>query len=431
MPGAVPSISVPAPEEDRPPSDLSPWEAALHFFEDGASRIQLELDYSDLLRRPWRELHVAVPIRRDDGSLEVLAGFRVQHNGARGPYTGGVRFHPKADLDEVRALASRMTWKTAVMNLPFGGAKGGEQCDPRTMSEGELRQVTRAYTQNIAHLLGVSRDIPAPDLGTNSQTMAWMMDAYGARHGYSPGIVTGKPPALGGSEGRTEATGLGVALVTRDTVNAMGRSVEGLRVAIQGFGNVGANAARCLDAMGAKVVAVSDIKGGVHRPDGLDFAALQAHFTATGSFNDLAGAQPCNGSAVLHVECDVLIPAAIDGVINHETVEGIQAPLIVEGANGPVTPYADHELSKRGVVVVPDIVANAGGVTVSYFEWAQNVQRYQWELARVEEELERLLCSAYRDVMARSATDGVTLRSAAFMIGIERVAEATRLRGFV
>ncbi len=428
---ALPSISVPPVGAERPQGGLSPWQAALHFFEDGARRIQLDTGRAELLRRPWRELHVSVPIRRDNGTLEVLAGFRVQHNGARGPYKGGVRFHPMADLDEVRALAALMTWKTALLELPFGGAKGGVQCDPETMSENELRQTTRTYTQNIAHLLGVNRDIPAPDLGTNAQTMAWMMDAYGARYGYSPGIVTGKPPALGGSEGRAEATGLGVALITRDTVQAMGRGVEGLRVAIQGYGDVGANAARYLDALGAKIVAVSDVHGGVHDPDGLDFATLQAHYEQNGSVAAMPGTQDCGGNALLYVECDVLIPAALNGVINRKTVDGVQAPLIVEAANGPVTPYADHELTKRGVVIVPDIITNAGGVTVSYFEWTQNVQGYHWERRRVVEELERMLCDAYRDLLERAATDGVTLRAAAFMIGIERVAEAIRLRGFL
>lgn len=428
---ALPSISLPSIDGERPPADLSPWQATLHFFEDGARRIQLDTGCAQLLRRPWRELHVSVPIRRDNGTLEVLAGFRVQHNGARGPYKGGVRFHPKADLDEVRSLAALMTWKTAVLDLPFGGAKGGVQCDATTMSENELRQITRTYTQNIAHLLGVNRDIPAPDLGTNAQTMAWMMDAYGARYGYTPGIVTGKPPALGGSEGRAEATGLGVALITRDTVQAMGREVEGLRVAIQGYGDVGANAARYLDALGAKIVAVSDVHGGVHDPDGLDFATLQTHYERTDSVVAMPGTQDCRGDALLHVECDVLIPAAINGVINRETVDGVQAPLIVEGANGPVTPYADYELTKRGVVIVPDIITNAGGVTVSYFEWTQNVQGYHWERRRVVEELERMLCGAYRDLLVRAATDGVTLRAAAFMTGIERVAEAIRLRGFL
>ncbi len=428
---ALPSISLPPVDGERPQGGLSPWQAALHFFEDGARRIQLDTGCAQLLRRPWRELHVSVPIRRDNGTLEVLAGFRVQHNGARGPYKGGVRFHPKADLDEVRSLAALMTWKTAVLDLPFGGAKGGVQCDATTMSENELRQITRTYTQNIAHLLGVNRDIPAPDLGTNAQTMAWMMDAYGARYGYTPGIVTGKPPELGGSEGRAEATGFGVALITRDTVQAMGRGLERLRVAIQGYGDVGANAARYLDALGATIVAVSDVHGGVHDPDGLDFATLQAHYEQTGSVAAMPGTQDCGGDALLHVECDVLIPAAINGVINRKTVDGVQAPLIVEGANGPVTPYADYELTKRGVVIVPDVIANGGGVTVSYFEWVQNVQGYDWEQKRVAEELERVLCSAYRDLLVRAATDGVTLRAAAFMTGIERVAEAIRLRGFL
>ena len=360
----------PAPrseEEGAPPLRLSPWEAVTYFFEKAAARVGIDGEVVELLRRPYRELHVEVPVRMDDGHLEVFSGYRVQHSGARGPYKEGVRFHPEADLEEVRALASLMTWKNAVVEIPFGGAKGGVQCDPATLSKKEKRQVTRTYTRNIAHLLGVQRDIPAPDMGTDAQTMAWMMDAYSAIHGYTPGIVTGKPLTLGGSRGRREATGRGLSLVTRDALAALGMQPEGARVAIQGYGNVGAFAARFLQEMGCKIVAVADVWGGVHRPDGIDCRRLDAQVEESGSVMDLAGTWEIGRDEVLTYECDILVPAALGGVIHADNWEQVQARLVVEGANGPVTPYADHHLGERGVTVVPDLVDNAGGVIVSYF----------------------------------------------------------------
>ena len=416
---------------EAPPRDLSPWEATNYLFEDAAGRLGMDPEIVMLLRRPYRELHVEVPVRMDDGHLEVLSGYWVQHSAARGPYKGGVRFHPDVDLDEVRALASLMTWKTALVNVPFGGAKGGVTCNPATLSKKEKREITRTYTRNIAHLLGVNRDIPAPDMGTDGQTMAWMMDAYGSINGYTPGIVTGKPLNMGGSAGRTEATGRGVAIITGLSLAAAGLPEEGARVAIQGFGNVGAYAARFLSEMGCTIVAVSDVEGAVQRPDGLDVALLQQHVAEQGTVKGLAGAWELPRDEVLYVDCDVLVPAALGGVIDADNWERVTAKLIVEGANHPVTPYADHSLAERGTVIVPDILANAGGVMVSYFEWAQNIQQYRWTEAHVNQELESLLGEAFKDVEQLASEEGVSFRTAAFMTGAERVADAIEVRGFV
>ena len=410
---------------------MSHWEAATYFFLDAADRIGLDPGIVALLRRPYRELSVEVPVRMDDGHLEVFEGYRVQHAGARGPYKGGVRYHPETDLDEVRALAALMTWKTALVDIPFGGAKGGVQCDPIALSTEERRQLTRTYTENISHLLGVYRDIPAPDLGTDAQTMAWMMDAYGARYGYAPAIVTGKPPALGGSYGRTEATGRGVALIVQETLAALGRDAANTRVAIQGFGQVGSHAALALRDVGCRLVAVSDVSGGISQPDGLDPAAVLAHADTTGSVEGFAGSVPLSPDGVLTVECDVLIPAALGGVIHADNWEAIAARVIVEGANHPVTPFADYQLDKRGTLIIPDVLTNAGGVLVSYFEWTQNIQQHRWPLDQVNRELDAMLSRAHATVRQRAELDGVSLRTAAFLIGVERVAEAIRLRGFV
>ena len=364
----------------------------------------------------------------DDGRLAVLHGFRVQHSGARGPYKGGVRFHPDVDRDEVRALAALMTWKTAIVDIPFGGAKGGVQCEPRTLSRGEQERITRTYLQNIDHLLGVYRDVPAPDMGTNAQTMAWMMDAYGARHGHSPGIVTGKPLAMGGSHGRNEATGHGVALITRDILAAHQRTPDEMRVAVQGFGNVGSFAAIFLRQMGCRIVAVSDARGAIASDGGIDPIDLQVHVEAHGSVSDFPGSRAIAADELLTYDCEVLIPAAIGGVIHDGNWQSIQASFIVEGGNYSLTPFADHQLTKQGTVIVPDIAANAGGVLVSYFEWTQNIQQHRWSLERVNEELERMLCGAFTTIRQRAETEQTTLRSAAFMVGVKRVHEALRLR---
>lgn len=411
--------------------ETSPFAAVNHYFDLGATAAGVPNDYRLLMKTPYRELRVEVPVRMDDGRLEVFIGYRVQHNGARGPYKGGIRFHPSADLDEIRALASIMSWKTAVVDIPFGGAKGGIQVDPRGMSQREIREMTRRYTQHISYILGLNRDIPAPDMNTNAQIMAWMMDAYGQKHGYTPGIVTGKPIPLGGSPGREMATAQGLAYVLEAAQTDLDFRLEGSRVAIQGFGNVGSWVARILSRMGARIVAVSDIEGGVHDGEGLDIPQLLHHFEKAGTVKGFEGADSLTQEELLTCSCDILIPAAIGGVINGPVAEKVQAPLVVEAANHPVTPGGDDVLARRGVTVLPDIVMNAGGVVVSYFEWVQNIQEFRWSLEKVNRELKRFITTAWKDVQATSLQERLTLRIAGYMIGISRVMEATRLRGYV
>ena len=401
------------------------------FFDRAADRLGLADGVQDMLRRPWRELTVSVPVRMDDGSIEVFAGYRIQHNGVRGPYKGGVRYHPEADQEEVRALASLMTWKTAIVDIPFGGAKGGVQCDPLSLSTGELNRLTRRYTTNIEHLIAVNRDIPAPDLGTNAQTMAWMMDAYGQIHGYTPGIVTGKPVELGGSVGREQATGRGVVFVLRSAAADLGMDPQGARIAIQGFGNVGSWTARIAGELGCRVVAVSDVNGGVHNDAGLDIDALVAHSDEAGTVVGFPGADSIDNSELLELDCEVLVPAAIDRVIHEGNASRVRANLVVEAANHPVTPEADAILEDRGVIVIPDILVNAGGVIVSYFEWTQNLYQHRWTLEEVNEELNTIITKAYRIVRETALAKGISYRDAAFLVGVGRVAEVAQLRGFI
>ena len=411
--------------------DMTPFEAATHFFHRSADRLKLADHMREVLASSYRELAVQIPIRMDDGNVRVFRGFRIQHNGARGPYKGGIRFHQSADLDEVRALAALMTWKNALIDVPFGGAKGGVQCEPGVMSAGELQRLTRRFTAMISHLIGVNRDIPAPDMGTNAQTMAWMMDEYGKKNGYTPGIVTGKPVELGGSPGREEATGRGVVICARESAKKLGMTFKGARVAIQGFGNVGYWTAAIAAEAGAKVVAVSDVGGGTYDPDGLDLAKLAAHARESVSVANFPGGSEVSNEDLLELECDILIPAAIHGVINTKNADRIKAKLVVEAANGPTTPAADEMLHGRGVTVAPDILANSGGVTVSYFEWVQNIQQFRWEIDDVNFELKKRMTKATAHVFSRSAADGTSLRDAAFDIAVERVANADKLRGFV
>ncbi|MFN2383803.1 MAG: Glu/Leu/Phe/Val dehydrogenase [Gemmatimonadota bacterium] len=411
--------------------EVSPFAAVNHYFDLGATAAGLPGEYRQLLKNTYREMRVEVPVRMDDGRLEVLIGYRVQHNGARGPYKGGIRFHPSADLDEIRALASLMTWKTAVVDIPFGGAKGGIQVDPRGMSQRELQQMTRRYTSHISYILGINRDIAAPDMNTNAQIMAWMMDAYGQKHGYTPGIVTGKPLELGGSPGRDAATAQGVAYVLELAAPEWGVPLGGARVAIQGFGNVGAWAAKILSRMGCTIVAVSDVEGAIYHPDGLDIPRLvhyaDQHKTVVGYPESEAVTQ----AELLTCACDILVPAALGGVINAEIAERIQASIVVEAANHPVTPAGDQVLARRGIHVLPDLVVNAGGVIVSYFEWVQNIQEFRWTLDRVNDELKRFITDAWRQVKVTSEQERLPHRTAAYMIGISRVMEATRLRGYI
>ena len=410
---------------------LSTFDETNVFFDRAAERLKLADGVRELLRRPWRELTVSVPVRMDDGRIEVFTGYRIQHNGARGPYKGGVRFHPAANLDEVRTLASLMTWKTALVDVPYGGAKGGVQCDPYKMSEGELNRLTRRYTINIEHLIGVTRDIPAPDLGTNSQTMAWMMDAYSQIHGYTPGIVTGKPVELGGSVGRDSATGRGVVYVMTEMAKDMRMSVEGGRVVVQGFGQVGSWTVRLAAEMGCNIVGVGDISGAIYSSSGIDVDRLFRHKQETGTVVGFPGADQLTNEELLEIECDFLVPAAIERVIHAKNAPKIKAAVILEAANHPITPEADEILNDRGIPVVPDILVNAGGVVVSYFEWSQNLYQQHWEADRVTEELSKIMTRAYGAVRDTKKREGITYREAAFLMGIKRVAHVAELRGFI
>ncbi|MBW3534113.1 MAG: hypothetical protein KY453_02675 [Gemmatimonadetes bacterium] len=373
---------------------------------------------------------VELPLRCGDGSHRIFRGFRVQHDKARGPMKGGIRFHPAVDLDEVRALASLMTWKTAVVDVPFGGAKGGVDCDPRRLDVRDVETITRRFVQRMHMFIGPMDDIPAPDVNTSPEVMAWVVDEYSKFHGWSPGVVTGKPIELGGSLGRLSATGDGVGFLTERALADMGRSIEGATVAIQGFGNVGSFAALDLARRGAKVVAVSDVEGALHAGDGLDLEAAREAVRADGSVMGYGGAhERLTNEELLTLDVDVLVPAALDGVLHGGNADDVRAALVVEGANNPTTPLADHVLHEKGVVVLPDILANAGGVTVSYFEWVQNRQSMAWQEADVRGHLERLLSRAYDEVAAVVAEHEVSYRLAAFMVGVRRVARASELRG--
>ena len=410
---------------------ISVFDEVNMFFDGAADRLLLPDGIREMLRIPWRELQVQIPIRMDDGHIKVFQGFRVQHNAARGPYKGGIRYHPKAGIEEVRALASLMTWKTALVDLPYGGAKGAITIDPGQLSFNELNRLTRRYTQNIEHLIGPNRDIPAPDLGTNAQTMAWMMDAYGQSHGHSPAVVTGKPVEMGGSLGREAATGRGVANILAEATQDSRLNIQGKKVVIQGFGNVGYWAARLIANDGFIIIGVSGVDGGVYNPKGLHIENLAEHQRVTGGVAGFTEAETITNQELLELECDILIPAAIDNVINEDNDSFIKASLILEAANHPVTPVADLILTKQGVTVLPDILVNAGGVIVSYFEWTQNLQQFHWTENTVNDELKKKILRAYHEVRARVLSDGVTHREAAFDIGVGRVAQAVTLRGFV
>ena len=426
-----PAESTPRAKAPTSAQELNPYEAVSLFFDRAADHVRLPDEMRDILRTSYRELTVQVPVRMDDGRVMVFSGYRVQHNAARGPYKGGIRYHPDADIDEVRALAALMTWKTAVVDIPYGGAKGGVQCEPAIMSEAEKQRLTRRFTTMISYILGVNRDIPAPDVNTDAQTMAWMMDAYSSRYGYTPAIVTGKPVELGGSYGRDAATGRGVVEVLGEAARDLGIDLTGATVAIQGFGNVGSWTARLVGSLGARVVAVSDVGGGVYRDDGLDVQALYDHVRETRSVGGFGGTDAVTNAELLELDVDVLIPAALDRVVNASNAERIKARVIIEAANHPVTPSADDVLGERGVVVIPDILANAGGVTVSYFEWVQNIQQFRWEEDKVNEELHRTMARSWKQVHARSTVDGIPLRLAAFAIAVEKVNRAEQLRGYI
>src|SRR5262245_21209268 len=403
-------------------------EASRHYFTRAADALELAPVLREILLTPFRVVKVELVIEADSGELLRFLGYRVQHNRARGPLKGGLRYHPDVDEDESIALASLMTWKTALVDVPFGGAKGGINCDPSALSTRELDTLTRQFVERIKDVIGPSLDIPAPDVNTDSRTMGWIMDEYSKYAGFSPGVVTGKPLQLFGSAGREEATGRGVTVVLEQTLADQGRKLSDVRVAIQGFGNVGSNAARLLAARGARIVAVGDHAGGVANTKGLDVEKLAAWTRKTRSVKGFDGGDAFAGPEVLTWEADVLIPAALGDVLTGDNAERVRAGIIVEGANAPTTPEADGIFQRRGITVVPDILANAGGVTVSYFEWAQNIQQFRWELERVNAELDRTMQRAYaavRDVAREMRTDA---RTAAFILAIRRVAEAALAR---
>jgi glutamate dehydrogenase (NAD(P)+) len=392
------------------------------------------LDYEPglhaLLASPRREMTVSIPLRRDDGSVEVLTGHRVQHNVSRGPAKGGVRYSPQVDLDEVRALAMWMTWKCALIDVPYGGAKGGITVDPRRYSRPEIERLTRRYTSEILPIIGPDKDIPAPDIGTDEQTMAWMMDTFSVSSGYTvPGVVTGKPVSLGGSLGRASATSAGVVHIALAALEHVGITAARATAAVQGFGKVGADAALFLTEAGVKVVSVSDQYGAVHRADGLDIRALQDHVAVIGSVVGFPGAETIPGEQLLALEVDLLVPAAVEGVLTGANAHEVRARVVVEGANGPTTAEADRVLAEAGVLVVPDILANAGGVVVSYFEWVQSNQAYWWSRQEVDHRLEHRMLSAWHHLLDVASARGLTLREAATVTAVERVADAHRTRG--
>ena len=410
------------------------WSDVLSQLEDVARRIDLDPGIHAILRQPERELIVSVPVEMDDGHIEVFTGYRVQHSSARGPCKGGIRYHPDISPSEVRGLAALMTWKCALVDLPFGGAKGGVRCDPANLSQRELSRLTRRYTAAILPILGPKRDIPAPDMNTNAQIMAWMADTVSMLEGQAMlEIVTGKPPSLGGSLGRRQATGRGLAIVTREVLKRRGQSPEDVTVAVQGYGNVGSTVAALLHEMGCKVVAVSDISGGLYAPRGLDILALDRH--VAGHPRHLLegyqspGVETLTNDELLTAPVSVLIPAALQQQVRADNVAGVQAGIIVEGANSPVTPEADRILQDRGVVVVPDILANAGGVVVSYLEWVQDLQSFYWDEDQINHKLETILVRALNGVWTVGEREGVPLRQAAYMLAVRRVADAIQMRG--
>ena len=404
---------------------------AKYSFERAAVSLGVSDGLRALLGEPWRELRVALPVRMDDGHVEVFIGYRVQHSAARGPYKGGVRFHPHANQDEVRALAMLMTWKTALADVPFGGAKGGVMVDPHTLSAAELNRLTRRYTNSIQHIIGPHRDIPAPDMGTNAQTMAWMMDAYGTAHGYTPAVVTGKPIEIGGSLGRDAATGRGAMYILQAATADMGIDLRQCRIALQGLGNVGSWFARIAHDEGARIVAVADHLGGVYNEHLLDIPALVTYSKEHGTVAGFPGGIPLSPEDIFTVEADIMVPAAIENVINESNARTMQTRIILEAANQPVTPEADAILKERGIAVLPDILVNAGGVVVSYFEWTQNLQQYSWSEAEINDALKERMLRAYNAVSALVRNSDRTFREAAYEIGVERVAKAAELRGFL
>ena len=409
---------------------INPYRMAVQQFELAADKLNLSEDMREILRQPKRELTVHFPVRLDNGRIKTFTGYRVQHNVNRGPAKGGIRYSPEVTLDEVKALAMWMAWKCAVVGIPYGGAKGGVICDPKSMSPAELERLTRRYATEISIIISPHSDIPAPDVNTNSQVMAWIMDTYSMHAGFSiPAVVTGKPLSIGGSEGRNDATATGVLFVTRQAAKRMGMPLQGARVSIQGYGNAGSIAARLFHNEGCKIVAVSDTRGGIYNEVGLDPSAVLRHKQEHGSVTDFPRAQNIGVQDVLEVPCDILVPAATEGVIKAANAHRVQARIVAEAANGPTTPEADKLLFAKGTVVIPDILANSGGVTVSYFEWVQDLQSFFWGVEEITQKLEVLMNRAFAAVAEIADRSSCDMRLAANMLAISRVAEATQIRG--
>ncbi len=410
--------------------EKNPWEAQAARFDLAAKKLNLDDGIWKILRYPVREIIVHIPVLMDNGSIEVFTGYRVQHSMSRGPAKGGIRYAPDVSLDEVRALASWMTWKCAVVNIPFGGAKGGVICDPKHMSQGELERMTRRYTAELIPFIGPEKDVPAPDVNTNEQTMAWIMDTYSMHMGQtSTAVVTGKPVNLGGSRGRREATGRGVSDCCDEALKYLGMTIEGCRVIIQGFGNVGSNAAHILYNKGYTIIGITEYDGALYNEEGIDIPGLIAHRQKAGTINGFVKAEPVDKDELITRSCEILIPAATENVITSQNAELLRCRILCEGANGPTTTVADDILEAKGVFVVPDILANAGGVTASYFEWVQDRMGYFWTEAEVNQRLDAIMTESFRDVVAYAESHKVNNRIAAYMLAIDRVAYTTKQRG--
>jgi len=410
--------------------EINPWEAQAARFDLAAKKLNLDEGLWKVLRYPTREVIVHIPVQMDDGSIEVFTGFRVQHSIARGPAKGGIRYAPDVTLDEVRALASWMTWKCAVVNIPFGGAKGGVICDPHKMSKGELERMTRRYTAELVEFIGPEKDVPAPDMNTNEQVMAWMMDTYSMHMRQTvTAVVTGKPLSMGGSKGRREATGRGIMIICDEALKHLGMVREDTRVIIQGFGNVGSNAAHLMHQAGYKIIGIGEVGGGLYNPAGIDIEALWEYAGKHRTIHGFTGAEMRDTADLLVTDCDLLIPAATENQITSRNADRVKAKIIVEGANGPTTATADDILADKKVFIVPDILANAGGVTASYFEWVQDRQGYFWKESVVNEQLEHIMRESFSDVVSYAQAHEVNNRIAAYMLAIDRVASTIRQRG--
>jgi glutamate dehydrogenase (NAD(P)+) len=408
---------------------MNAFETVQHYFSRAADQLELESSWRKLMLMPSREITVEVPVELDNGELETFVGFRVQHNSARGPMKGGLRYHHEVDLDEVRALASLMTWKTAVVNIPYGGAKGGICVSPRNLSVKEKERITRKFIDQIHEIIGPDKDIPAPDMGTDSRTMAWIRNQWEKYHGFNPACITGKPVEDYGAKGREEATGRGVGILSFKLLKRLGHRPQDTRVIIQGFGNVGSHAAKFMHESEFKIIGISDVTGAYFDENGLDIPAALHHVIENRTLEGFAAAKTMSNEDLLVQDCELLIPAALGGVIHSDNVNDIKAKIIIEGANGPIDADADEILFERGIAVLPDILANAGGVTVSYFEWVQNRQYYSWDLNRVRQQLDAILSSAFEEVWQESQKANVSLRTAAFMLAVNRVKQSMELAG--